>query len=116
MKVDDDGLYRILGERLRHQRVQMNMTQTRLAEEAGLLRTAVTNIEAGRQRPPLHTLYKLAHVLRAEVSELLPEASEVVENLPVQLDRVGRIQEVPPRTAELVRRLREEGHEASPSH
>jgi transcriptional regulator with XRE-family HTH domain len=41
-----------------------------------LSRTSITNIERGRQPVQLHTLYKIAALLDAEPTALLPGASQ----------------------------------------
>ena len=38
----------------------------------GLTRTSLTNIESGRQHPPLHTFCELAEQLDADYAELIP--------------------------------------------
>ena len=39
-------------------------------------RASVSSIESGRQHPPLHTLYNIAHALRVDINELLPSNNE----------------------------------------
>lgn len=51
------------------------MTQDQLAKAVGLTRTSVVNIEKGRQKVPLDTLYEMARVLGTTVHELLPVAA-----------------------------------------
>lgn len=50
-------------------RKQKGFTQERLAEEADIDRVALANIETGRRRPTVITLYKLATALKVEVKE-----------------------------------------------
>ena len=80
--IDEDRLYRMLGERLRTLREKQvgsrgRMTQAELALQVGLERTSITNIEKGAQKVPLHVLFRLCQVLRVPVAELLPTISEV---------------------------------------
>lgn len=72
-----DSLYSIIGERIRKEREGIGFNQGELAEAVGLLRTSITNIEAGRQRLPIHVLYKIASELGVSVTCLLPEKEEV---------------------------------------
>lgn len=55
------------------------MSQDDLAQRAGISRTSVVNIEAGRQGVALATLYRLAEALGASPGDLLPELAEVGE-------------------------------------
>lgn len=38
-----------------------------------MTRTSLTNIESGRQHPPLHTFCEIVEQLKVDVSELLPQ-------------------------------------------
>jgi DNA-binding XRE family transcriptional regulator len=106
MEVDEELLYRVVGKDIRERRKEMNMTQSRLAAEVGVLRTSVTNIETGHQKPPLHLLFKICAVLDIEAKSILPQNSEVVrlDAVPVQLD--GEVRLIPPKAAEALERLR----------
>src|SRR5689334_4194754 len=80
--IDEERLYRMLGERLRNLREKHGgprgrMTQAELAMRVGLERTSITNIEKGTQKVPLHVLFRLCEVFRVSVAELLPTVSEV---------------------------------------
>lgn len=68
-----DNLYRHVGGRVSELRKQRNITQEQLAEAIGLQRTSITNIERGRQKILLHTLFEMATVLKVCVQDLLPE-------------------------------------------
>jgi DNA-binding XRE family transcriptional regulator len=77
--LDDSKLYTTLGERiLRLRRMQSPlMSQQRLAEILGLTRTSVTNIESGKQKVTLDTIYKLCETFGIQVSDLMPTLSDV---------------------------------------
>lgn len=49
------------------------MTQEDLAGRVALTRTSITNIERGRQKLLVHTLAKIAEVLRVPIATLVPE-------------------------------------------
>ncbi len=108
MDIDEHALYRSIGQRLKSRRRELRLTQKQLAVWLGVERTSVANIEAGLQKAPLHTLYRLCLLLDLEISALLPSirgvttdgASSVEE---VQVD--GQAKVVPPLAATLVREL-----------
>jgi transcriptional regulator with XRE-family HTH domain len=52
------------------------MTQSELARCVGLTRTSIVNIEQGRQKVMLHTLYAIADVFGVPVANLLPALEE----------------------------------------
>jgi DNA-binding XRE family transcriptional regulator len=106
MQVNEAVLYNLIGERLRQQRIQVDMTQTQLAEAVGVLRTSIANIEAGRQKPPLHLLYKLCMELGVEVADILPRNTVIFQPTIVTIE--GTPKEDFPKTAELLKELLEE--------
>ena len=71
------ALYRAVGEAIRSTRLAQGMTQQQLATAVGFLRTSVVNIEAGRQRVPLATLYDIADALGVQATALLPRNEDV---------------------------------------
>ncbi len=78
MAIDEDGLYSWVGERLKKRRVELQLTQDEIAGKIGILRTSVTNIEAGRQKAPLHVLYGLCEVLDIDIATVLPPTKAVL--------------------------------------
>ncbi len=104
--MDEERLYRLVGDSVRRRRAEIGMTQARLASEIGVTRTSVTNVEIGRQKPPLHLLFKICAVLDVEVRDIVPESREVVlsEAVPVEVD--GEVRLMPPKAAEALKRLR----------
>ena len=67
----DDWIYVRLGERIRFYREKAGLLQEELADRITLTRVSIVNIEAGRQRTPLHHLYAIAEVLGVEIADLL---------------------------------------------
>lgn len=65
-----DGVLRRFGGRIRHVRLQRNLSQEALAERAALDRTYVGGIERGERNPSLKNIEKLAHALGVTISEL----------------------------------------------
>lgn len=54
---------RVLGERIRAERVRLGVTQQELAELAGMHFTNIGKIERGDSNPTLHTIVRIAAVL-----------------------------------------------------
>jgi transcriptional regulator with XRE-family HTH domain len=55
-----------LGKRIATVRKEKGFTQERLASEASLDRVAIANIETGRRRPTVTTVYRLAIALKVK--------------------------------------------------
>jgi transcriptional regulator with XRE-family HTH domain len=97
--MDESLLYQMVGEKIRSARERLNprLSQAKLAEKLKITRVSVVNIEAGRQRPPLHLLWKIAEALDTEVALLLPRQQEYAEaGEPLRLDEkaIALIEEV----------------------
>jgi transcriptional regulator with XRE-family HTH domain len=105
MKIDETLLYKEIGRRLKERRLALGLTQEQLAEASDVLRTSITNLEAGRQKTPLHVLYELCAVLEIEIVELLPKRSEVSQKETVSIEIGGRMAAVPPKSAEILQKL-----------
>jgi len=67
-----DDFYPEFGRRVRLARRRAHLSQEALGRLTGMNRTSITNIEAGRQRIPLHLLVSFATALDVEPMELLP--------------------------------------------
>jgi len=65
--------YRQLGANIRQCREQRKLSQEAVARMIGLSRTSLTNIESGRQHPPLHTFCELVERLGADFADLIPQ-------------------------------------------
>lgn len=103
---DEEKLYIMVAQRIRERRKALGMTQACLAREADVLRTSVANIEASRQRPPLHVLYSLCAALKTDVHTMLPSEAQLSEFDAVELNTQGGvILAVPDKTAAVLRRL-----------
>lgn len=108
--IDENELYRRIGERLRAIRTDTKgaaLTQDALAKRIGLERTSITNIEAGKQKLPIHVLYSLCAALGVDVAEVLPPQRDLVTGPHEERVRVGDSEySVPAQIADLVRRTR----------
>ena len=108
--IDETLLYQLLGERIRGRRDELRFSQETLAQALGLVRTSITNIESGTQRPPVHLLYAIAEALHIEVQTLFPSGREVaITKSPEKTVVVGdESVDVPPKTASFIREVVEE--------
>jgi transcriptional regulator with XRE-family HTH domain len=59
------------GKVIREMRLDAGLTQEQLGLEAGLRRTFVSLLELGQQQPSLTTLFKIAHALGVQPSEIV---------------------------------------------
>lgn len=88
------------------------MTQAELADATDELRTSITNIEAGRQRAPLHVLYRICAAVHAEISDFLPQVAVIVDR-PGTSVRIGALdRDMPPRAAAFLQALLEPDEQA----
>jgi transcriptional regulator with XRE-family HTH domain len=71
------ALYSAVGEKIKSTRLNRRMSQTVLANAIGLTRTSIVNIERGKQRILLHTLYELASALDIAPVELLAPVADL---------------------------------------
>ena len=71
-----DDIYTDIGKRIATARLASGLTQADLGEAISLSRTSITNIEGGRQKILVHTLFDIAAVLHVDVKELLPQSLE----------------------------------------
>lgn len=87
---DVDELYRKVGQKIRQARERHSprLSQDALAGRLGISRASVVNIEAGRQRAPLHLLWQIAELLGSDLTLLIPCREELLAPpSQVQLDR-----------------------------
>ncbi len=84
---DFDELYRELGRKIRQARERQGerLSQDALAKQLGISRASIVNIEAGRQRTPLHLLWQIAELLGTELT-LLKALTGLVRKLQVAID------------------------------
>lgn len=110
--IDEKRLYRLVGERLRSLREQLEvaggrMTQAQLAAAVGLERTSITNIEKGTQKVSLHVLYSICNALNTKVVDVLPDQPEIALEgaLPPEKTEVefgGKTFYAPPKTIQKI--------------
>jgi transcriptional regulator with XRE-family HTH domain len=76
------------GARVRTVREKAGLTPKELAGFVGLSRSSIANLEAGRQRVPIHIVWCLADALGVSVAELLPEGRIARPGAKPQVNRV----------------------------
>lgn len=74
--------YALTGSRIREARKRRKWNQADLADEIGLTRSSVANVEAGRQRLLLHGLLRIAVALDVPTESLLPSTHDLGADLP----------------------------------
>ena len=67
--------YERVGAGLRALRKKRKLSQDALANLVGLTRTSLTNIESGRQHPPLHTFCDIVEQLQADFHDVVPRTA-----------------------------------------
>lgn len=77
---DSHDLYRELGRKIRQARERSGekLSQEGLAHRLGISRVSMVNIEAGRQRAPLHVLWQIAELLGTDLTMLIPSRDEML--------------------------------------
>jgi transcriptional regulator with XRE-family HTH domain len=75
-----EGVYREIGLILRARRLVVGMTQGQLAAAMDMSRPSIVNIEQGRQRLLIHTLYDFAAVLHTSPAALAPAPKTVLHD------------------------------------
>lgn len=74
MKLEQkEDVYVLIGQNIRNCRKHRSITQDVLANKAGISRASLVQIEAGKQRLPIHLLYALAEALGAPLQEIVVE-------------------------------------------
>lgn len=71
--MSDLEIYRLIGSRIAARRKDLRLKQVEVAEQIGLTRASLANIEKGRQKIMLHQVYKIAEALRTDsILDLVP--------------------------------------------
>lgn len=90
MKDFNSVLYSLLGDAIRQRREEMKMSQGQLSEQMSqthnLRRSSISNIERGRQQPPLHVLYEICRILKLDLHSILPTYTEIA----VRVEKANR--------------------------
>jgi transcriptional regulator with XRE-family HTH domain len=70
-------LLRALGQAIQERRLRLKMSQKELAEEAGIDRAYISNIEQAKRNPSFSALRNLAMGLRTRLSKLINSAEKI---------------------------------------
>ena len=81
--LDDDRLYMVIGQKIKAARKDLegSLSQQELADRLGVSRTSIVNIEGGKQRPPIHLLWRIAEALGTDIPLLIPSHSEFTKTI-----------------------------------
>ena len=71
---------RALGQAIQERRIRLRLSQKELAEEAGIDRAYISNIEQAKRNPSFGALVSLAAGLRIKLSKLIGKAEEITLN------------------------------------
>ncbi len=64
-----------LGKKIKLARVELEMTQTKLAQKIGAKQKSISRYESGKSVPKVETLTKLAKALKKPASHFLDETA-----------------------------------------
>ncbi len=73
----EDTIYKEIGRRIAEARKSAEKSQAEVAQEAGISRASLVNIEQGRQSVYIHTLLAICKSLGVQPMELLGESFDV---------------------------------------
>lgn len=105
MNVDERELYRMVGMQLRERREKLKLSQNTIADDVGVQRTSITNIESGRQKPPLHLLYSICLALKIELADVLPKTGDVELRHVVDVQVNKETKQMPPKAAHALQQM-----------
>lgn len=80
-----DIFYSELIKKVRKVRLDLNMTQSDFAENLGLSRASIVNIEKGRQKPSIHLLYEISLLAKLDMNfffNTMPDKNNFSATLP----------------------------------
>lgn len=67
--------YKAIGRRIKHFRLQKNLTQTTLAEKLNVTDKYISSIETGRSKVSLSRLYDIASIFSIDITYLLKDVN-----------------------------------------
>ena len=78
------------GEKIKHLRNSMGMSQGELAKRSGLAQSSISYIESGMKKPNIDTITALANALEAHIATLF-DSSQLNEAFPPRLSELVQI-------------------------
>lgn len=85
MTEEASKLYSLVGKSIKSARDKKGMSQHKLANAVKLTRTSITNIEKGRQKILLDTLWQIASILEVTIMEFIPNPQDIQVSLEAKL-------------------------------
>lgn len=83
--MDEQSIYRAFGRAIADRRKSMGKTQLDIAQQIGLSRASLANIERGAQKVFLHQVLALAEALQLESShEVVPSRAPIPVPIPAR--------------------------------
>ena len=83
--------YETIGEKIREARKLRNLNQDILADKLGISRVSLGNIEAGKQRVPLHVLLDICESLNVTMNDIVPQPVQTGDLIdPAILNKIKR--------------------------
>lgn len=74
-------LSKMIGQKIKAKREQIGFNQTELSLKVEIGRSSISNIEKGKQLPPISLLYQICYHLEIDIQSLLPIYSDILEEL-----------------------------------
>ncbi|MBX9723749.1 MAG: helix-turn-helix domain-containing protein [Candidatus Obscuribacterales bacterium] len=74
------NLYRCLGTVISMRRRKLGLSQEELAEQSGVDRAFISNLENGKRKPSFGAIANIAHGLRMRYARLVHKCEECLEN------------------------------------
>lgn len=71
MVIDDDLVYKEIGDRIKQVRTEEKLTQEKFADEIGVSRVSLANYESGKQSIYISDIYKIAAHFNIPISALI---------------------------------------------
>lgn len=69
-------LVQLLGKNVKRERQRLGLTQEAVADEAGMRRSYLSDIERGVRNPSVHALGRLAMALKMDAADLLRDPAK----------------------------------------
>jgi transcriptional regulator with XRE-family HTH domain len=85
------SFYDEFGRRVREARERAELTQAELARRAGMSRSSLANVEAGRHRILAHQVVDLADALGMPVDQLLPSRSPLIDDKELETSSTAKV-------------------------
>jgi len=83
-----------ISERIKNLRVNLKMTQTQLAKNAGLTSAAISQFEAGTRKPSFDALSKLANAFNVSTDFLLGKKEEEQNEIQIADEYIEMIRNI----------------------